>query len=268
MKKICYVSAFLDIGRKNWTSFARSFDQYLNDFLPYIDMFKNNPDTCHEMIVFIDENVKHLLIEKIPDNLPFKVIGINEEYLCKNTIMWNKLSRETEILNSSEYKHKFAHRIGYPENNNPKYTLINHIKIEFVTHAGNFSDADLFCWTDFGYFKLKENIPIYMLNPYLFNCDKVTYTLLNNPSEKDNDIYYTMCCAPEVIGGFFFCCGKKIAQEYRDLYVFIHQKFQDNNLVDDDQHLALRCYFEKPELFDLVYTGKWHNALIKFQMQA
>jgi len=39
--------------------------------------------------------------------------------------------------------------------------------------------------------------------------------------------------------------------EYQALYHETLEYFQDNNIADDDQHLALRCYFKNPNLFKL-----------------
>ena len=38
--KICYVTAFLDLDRKNWKSYSRSWEKYLNDFMPYLYLFE------------------------------------------------------------------------------------------------------------------------------------------------------------------------------------------------------------------------------------
>ena len=81
------------------------------------------------------------------------------------------------------------------------------------------------------------------------------------------DITYTLKVAPEKIGGFFFLGRKDKLKEYQQIYHQILDNFQNNNIADDDQHLALRCYFHKPSLFTLHYLMEWHCILFKYQKQ-
>ena len=53
--------------------------------------------------------------------------------------------------------------------------------------------------------------------------------------------------------------------KYQRLYHLVHSKLQENYIVDDDQHIALRCYFEYEDMFKL-YTLGWHKALKHFQI--
>lgn len=264
---ICYVSAFVDIGRSKWTYFSRDFARYMVCFRPYIAMFKNLEEknvTDYHMIVYISENVAEKFKEEITTSL-IQVHVVNEEFLSKNTI-WSRLDRETEIIHSVDYMTLVSDRLIFPENSNPKYTLINHAKIDFVCLAMNHTDAPYLCWTDFGYFSNTKNIPYNPLDVEKLDKERVNYTLINQISELDQDIIYTIKNAPEKIGGFFFFGNRNILKQYQQLYHKMHLQLQDKNLVDDDQHLALRCYFENPDMFCLHMLGGWHKALTHFQL--
>ena len=64
---------------------------------------------------------------------------------------------------------------------------------------------------------------------------------------------------------YFFGRKDKLL-EYQKLYHETLNWFQNElNIADDDQHLALQCYFKNPELFTLHYNGDWHKALLYFQ---
>src|SRR5437764_784195 len=130
MYTLCYVTAFLDINRDDWSTFSRSFDDYLESFTPYINLFENNKD--YKLVVYIDKKHYNKLLDLcIVDNI--YVYPIDEEFLLQNSILWQRLPLETEIITSEKYKTEFKHRLQYPENNNPKYTLINHAKVDFVS---------------------------------------------------------------------------------------------------------------------------------------
>jgi hypothetical protein len=272
---ICYVSAFLDIQRDTWKNFGRSFNTYLEHFSPLYEMFKASDMFTQKdinkniLVLFLDE--KRLLeyqtrfpIVDAPRNI--HVIPINEDFMFKNSVLWSRIERERCVLESEKYKKEFQNRLSYPENSNEKYTLINHAKIDFLCTASKiFKEYDNFCWVDFGYFQNKDRIPKSFLDITKFPKDKITYTLIDRLDENDKNVMYTMHNAPERIGGFFFFGNRYAIHEYQKLYHYIHEWFQNNDLVDDDQHLALRCYYNKPELFNLVYCGGWHKALIAFQ---
>lgn len=273
MTKICYVSAFLDIGRDEWKSFTRTFDQYLESFLPYIHLFKshhgiNNEKWC--MVLYIDKkhfSVVKEKIEEIYEKMPITMIPIDEEFLENNLPIWTRLGREKEILDSKEYKTRYVHRLNFPENSNPKYTMINHAKIDFVAHTIHNVDqtSEYFCWTDFGYFKSEELIPKSLLSLEKLDKNFVNYTLINDLTDMDAVVSYTMDHAPEKIGGFFFFGDRDKLIQYQRLYHYVHLHFQSLNIVDDDQHMALRCYYTSPDLFKLHMLGKWHMAHIFFQ---
>lgn len=265
MSKVCYVTAYLDIGRGDWVNFKRDFDTYLEHFTPYIKLFDDNKNENVEMIVYIDEKYYERLNKLIRSDIPIRLIKINEKFLIKNSEIWNHLQKEIEILDSKEYKTRFKHRLKFPENNNAKYTLVNHIKIDYIVYSMGLSQANYFCWTDFGYFQNKNRIPSKLIDINKLDLDKVNFTLINPLTEHDKNILYTMDYAPERFGGFFFFGNRDILKKYRDLYSKVHLYFQKNNLVDDDQHLSLRCYFLKPDMFKLHMLGGWHKALIYFQ---
>lgn len=222
------------------------------------------------MVLYIDEIHRENVCKKISEvyeGMPITVISINDDFLLKNVPLWGRLDRERDILEGNVYTKMFPHRLGFPENSNPFYTLINHAKVDFVAHTINNIDktSDYFCWTDFGYFKSADLIPHSLLSIERINTGRVNYTLINPLTYNDRDIFYTVNCAPERIGGFFFFGNRDVLLKYQCLYHQVHLRLQNMNIVDDDQHIALRCYYENPDLFCLHMLGKWHMAHIYFQ---
>jgi hypothetical protein len=265
---------FLDIGRADWKNvFTRTFDQYLKDFEPFIPLF--NKKTCEGdlLIVFIDNKWENMLSEKINvyklhgEKFNIKVIGIDINFMSLLP-MWQTLKKEEQIMNSIYFKNIIGNRIVYPEHSFPEYTLINHCKIDLICTLINSNKVnyEYYCWVDFGFFKLKENIPSRLLDINNFDLNTINYTLINSVDERDKNVYYTLKYAPEKIGGCFFFGKKSKLKEYQKLYHQTLDYFQNTlNLADDDQHLSLRCYFQNPSLFTLHYLGKWHTVFIEYQ---
>jgi hypothetical protein len=274
-KRVCYVSAYLDIGRSNWKTYKRTTEYYIECFMSHIDMFLNNLDIIndYEMIVYIDNKYYDLLKIKIYEKdeksiLPIKLIPINEKWLNENLVLWKRLEKEKKVMEKEEFKILLGNRkYLYPECWNAKYTLINHSKIDFVCHSiKNYTNAEYICWCDFGYHANKDRIPKKLIDINKLCDDKIIYTMINPIQKEDLNIYFTLYYARETFGGFFFIGKKEKLLEFQKLYHEIHLSLLNNNICDDDQGLLTQIYAERPNLFKLYNLGIWHQALNYFQI--
>lgn len=256
--KTCFVTAFLDIGRDNWNYFKRSFDVYLDSFKHLASLF-----SCQEgnlLVAFVDSTKYEKIVKEVTIASNVILIPIDETFLQAHSPLWRRLYREGEIMQSTTFANFIAHRKNCPECHEPKYTLINHAKIDFIEMAiGRYPSYDSFAWIDFGYFQPGIERPRTLMNLEPLDKNKIHYTLINPITVNDQNIFYTLLYAPERIGGFFFYGGKQALLEYRTLYHQVHEALQLGNIVDDDQHVALRCTFVKPALFQLHLAGGWHR---------
>lgn len=263
---ICYVTAFLDIGRDDWKSeeFGRKYDEYEKAFLRFLDFFiKNNMDSY--LIIFLDKKKKDN-IEKEIKNFDFiKLVLIDTDYLEINSPLWKRIGLEKEIMDSIEFRNKIIGREKCPETKFPKYTLINHAKIDFIYIAMKKMNIDYYCWFDYGYFSNEKFLPNNLLDINLLDIERINYTTIQDIYNIDYNIDYTLKFAPDKLCGYFFFGRKDKLLEYRELYHKIHKEFQDLWIVDDDQHIVLRCYERNPNLFYLHNLGEWHKAFIHFQ---
>lgn len=271
---IYYATCFYDIGRSDWKNFSRTFDEYLTEFEPLLELFSKENEDKHKLFVFLDEKFIKLFQEKnIPVNV--MVIKIDENWLKKHT-QWEDVEDERKIMESDEYKEIVGDRIKFPESHIPEYTMINHIKIDFLKHIyeyyleGNLSKKYL-AWLDFGFFKkdhLKRGadnyIPQRLLDPEYFDTDKINYTVINPITEQDIDVKYTLKNAPERVAGYFFFLRADKLVSYHKLYTDTLTDFRNNGYADDDQHLVLQCYARLPNFFKF-HQLPWHTALVKFQ---
>ena len=267
MYNVPLVTMFYDIGRDSWKLHPRKVDEYIEAFSVFL-----NYD--YSMIIFIDsryfDTLKSLVKNsKFPNSK--KLISINEKWLNDNIWSWSKLERETEIMSSESYKKLLSQRISmnYPENVNPKYTILTHSKIDFVNYAidNNFADGDFVGWVDFGYFQNKtswEYIPNNVVDISKLDQHKVNLCLVHPLDERDKDIQYTLLNAPEKIAAYFFAGDKFSIKQFQKLCHKWLENFQKIGIADDEQSLWLQCYYEMPEIFQLNVFGKWHQALKKF----
>jgi len=291
---IYYVSCFYDIGRSGWATFARTFDDYLAEFEPFKNIFAPEDGAKHRFIVFMDEKYtsrfsdflnegaeekSYPSFEYIPDGRwaekNILMIRINEDWLEKHT-QWKDIDKEREVMGSAEFKEIVGDRIKFPESRIPEYTMINHIKVDLLKYIFDYKiEGDLtksyLAWLDFGFFKKdhllkgrERYVPERLLDPTLFDADKVNYTIVNEIKELDLDVHYTLKNAPEKVAGYFFILRSDKISSYHSLYLTTLKDLRQNHVVDDDQHVVLQCYARSPNLFKF-HQIPWHTALVKFQ---
>ena len=272
MTSITYVTAFCDLGREKWNKFHRTFDEYLNGFRPFIEMFSRttNEIAQYRMVVFIDKKHIDRLQQELCLETKITLIPIDFEWMHKNLPMWRTLEIERSVMSTPYYKNMVAHRNSCPECYIPEYTLINHCKIDYICHLidnpSTYNISDYYCWVDFGSFQLPEKVPERMLDVSKLDPYKINYTLINPITHIDRDPLHTVVFAAEKVGGFFFAGSKILLKQYQALYHSVLNYYQNVlGIADDDQALVLACYFMRPDLFAMHYTGIWHYALIYFQ---
>lgn len=261
MKSVCYVTAYLDIGRESWKTFSRSFEKYFSAFSILLNLCKKEKQ---RLVVYIDENVGEKINEENKESF-VTFLKINKKFLNIISPLWKKLKKEEEIMFSENFQNLIKHRNHCPETFSPEYTLINHAKIDFLNYTSIFEPADIFVWVDFGFFSERYSVPDRLLDMKMINTDTINYFCLSEIKSVDTDPYYTLKYAPERVCGDCFMASREKIKEYAKLYHEEHKKLQEMNIVDDDQHLVLRCYFSRPDLFTLNFIERWKICFVKFQ---
>lgn len=260
-KTLCLVSAFLDIGREKWDKYKSSVDIYFNNFKIYLPL-------NHEMVVFMDTNYLQRFQEIIKDHPNVKVVPIDRTFMKNVIFAYKQLENEKKIMNSAEFQKKIENRLEFPECTKPEYNMIQHAKIDFIAYVinRNFSTANYYAWTDFGYFKQQNRVTNKPLDINKFNLNKINFFAINRIVEQDKDIMYTLTKAPQKLGGFFYLGRKDLLLKYQSLYHQVYKEFHELKIVDDDQHVMLQCYFKQTELFHVWEMGAWHLVYRLFNM--
>jgi GT2 family glycosyltransferase len=264
---VCYVSLFYNLKRDKWEFFNRDFSTYLEHFRPFIDMFSQKEHPEYEMILLLDKHHVDEVKELFNDRTRIRIVEIDQDFLQDNFPMWKTIPKERQVMDSNEFKNIIPERLLYPEHCIPEYTMINHCKIDAISYVINsgLTNAEYFAWVDFGYFQQKDRITKSFIDIRKLDLNCINYTLINPLTEFDKDILYTLINAPERFGGFFFFGSKQKMMEYQKLFHSVLNQFQNElNIADDDQHIAMVCYFKKPKLFKLYCLGGWHRALTHF----
>ena len=272
MNEATLVTAFFDLDRSKWSSpmFRRPNDVYFEAFSRLIRQ-------DYPMVIYVDD--RHLnkvtdLIKANSGSCIKKVIPISEQWMIDNLWTWSRLSRESEIMESVYYRALIPQRIAldYPENVNPRYTILTHSKIDFLCHASEdykYTEDQALFWVDFGY--LSDTAvsggftPKRKLSKANLLVDKVNLCCLNSHFiEEDFDPIYTLKNAPEKLTAGFFGGEVKALKKFQEVSHECLVKMQEIGIADDEQALWLTCIKAMPSLFAIHMFPGWHYGLKHF----
>ena len=248
----CLITAFMDINRSNWNNFQRSTHDYIKSFKQYLFL-------DHHIFVFIEDDLLEIIKEIVKDKNNFTIIPISSIY--SKIQSFHYIEKENEIMNSKFFKFIMNERIEFPECSKEKYNIIQHAKIDFVLYISeNYPEFEYYAWSDFGDFQNYQLTKSIKLNDHHFPKDQIMYQSLRKIKNDDINLYYNLFFAPSIICGSFFVGNKYSISIFHSLYhKILISKFHNNNIVDDDQHIVLQCYFKNPKLFSFFVHSEWHQ---------
>jgi hypothetical protein len=249
MNNILFITAFKDIGRNNWFTHKRTNEDYFNYFLN----ITNNID--YTLIVYLDDEIKNELVSKYS----FGKNIIFDNIKNVNTFYEKYLEEEKRVISSQEFQKKIPkHRFRkHPETWSAKYTLINHSKINFVTHAKKkYPDYNFYSWIDFGYVReinsLPKNINIETLP------EKIIYQSFKIPHVRLNAIQMLQI-NEATIAGSAFIVANNLVETFENIYENKIKLWHQYYICDDDQSLVLQLYHENKDMFCLICDDNWFS---------
>ncbi|CAH1779119.1 unnamed protein product [Owenia fusiformis] len=258
-KSVTIVTALFDIGRKRWPSYERTYQEYLT--------FAQNVLKLDVNLVFYVEEKGRYFVERHRQGKEHKTEVILTE--LNNFTFYHYLSQMETVMGSKEFKSNHE-QLNNPEGFSPLYNFLMSAKffIMYETTLRNTFHSDYFFWMDAGYGHGNSDI----FPPE--DCPWAPCNILNNTISyvklEPVDIYkpdinrlYKMAVAPVISGGFFGG-SKKAIQNFYKLYKDVLEDWLKNGRIDDDQTVALACYFKRPSLFNLV-PGGWDDVFKLFR---
>lgn len=267
-KPITLVTAFFDIGRGGYQNYKRSTDYYLESFYNYLNI------EAYNMIIYLDQRyyqkVMNYIITKQIKLGNKMIIPINWDFMDRNIHAWSNIPIEKQILESDEFKQINGQKVqeGNPEALYAEYNCINHAKIDFLVYTmkqGYVPNDHFLIWSDFGYHKSILQDPAIFphkdMDPTKFDQSKMNFFLNNEVQESYN--YYEVLRSSQVIfTGSLYGGPQHLLEDFQHEYHRQVNFLYSKNIADDDQHIYLLIYFQRPDLFKLtVNTFHWPRPL-------
>jgi hypothetical protein len=267
----CFVTAFKDIGRKSWSTFHRSNEEYLRCFRLLCEMKV-------PLVVYIDAGlagaVAEITAQARPPGWLTRIIPIDDAFLDAHVEAWSYRETERAIMASRAYRAVVARRReNPPEVRIPEYNCINHAKIDFRAHAirNGYGAAEYYGWIDFGYCKTTASLTAdrtFLPIPALLD-DKVNLVAIDAIQEADRDPIALLASGAVRVTGPFFHGRADVLLAYRDAYHEVLREGHRRGVADDDQNAMVQVCLARPELVrvwhnDLTHPAGWFNCFPKF----
>lgn len=252
-KDILFVSAYRDISRYQWNYYNRTNDEYINSFI------KLATNISYTLIVYLEKHIRDKL-PMLPSNII--ILDLND---VKNTFYDKYLDIEKKIIASNDYQSKIPmYRKTNPEHIYAEYNLVNHNKINYISHTQKlFPNYEFYCWIDFGCIRNTISDVPKNINLSKLKVKKITYLSFGLPSEnkisplemlKSNQIFFA---------GSQFVIHSDIIEDYEKIYDNKLLEFHQMNISDDDQNVTLQIYLDHPNLFDFKFDNEWFSLFRK-----
>ena len=253
---IIFTTAFKDINRNNWKHYNLSNGRYIDYFYTLANNIK------YKLIVYLEQDIKDNVCKNrtFNDNIIFKDMNDVDTF-------YNKfIENDRKIINSDIYKAKITDsRKNSPEHVFSEYNLINHSKINFVSHTMKlYPEFTHYAWIDFG--RMNENISNVPtdINMSLIPNNKITYHFVNEPPVNRDDEHEMLKQHVVYLLGSSFIVPQNLISTFEKLWEEKLINWQERYITDDDQNLVLQIYFDDPNLFHKIHYDKWYgmyNAL-------
>lgn len=265
MNSATFVTALYDIKRDKWPRFERKFEQYLQYFKNFLNLRTN-------LVMFSEKSTLDQMRLTFGHLLQPNVYPIIQRWV---DIEYQKYRQNvTQVMDSEEFKkdNKLL-KSKIPEAFSVDYVLLMNNKLSFLKEAIDINpfNSTHFFWIDAGFGHGNKTIfpstnntwkPSKLLSLNNF----ITYImLLKNPFiyKGHEDNLHKLPLNP-VLNGAFFGGDKNAVLEYYHLYYIVFRDYLDNHhVVDDDQSLAIFCFYKNPKLFNLVLGG-WYDVFKLF----
>lgn len=254
MKEITVVTAFFDIGRKNFKTYSRTNNEYLDYFEKWARMENNLIIyTEKKMIEPIKEIRKKFgLLDKT------KIIEIDNVKNIENEIYERmlKVSKDEYFLNFRFIKNATS--------NNAYYDYIMLLKYWFLNDATKYIDkkCKMMAWLDFGF---NHGGKLYT------NFEEFSFTWCTNLSDKkihlfslkeleDKPIFHIVQYLTDNLMGAPVIAPVSLCENLWELIKRSINSLLDVGFIDDDQLLLTMAYRIKPEIFE-IHVSDWFLPL-------
>lgn len=253
--EITIVTAFFDIGRKNFGNFSRDNEEYFEYFKVWGKM-KNNlvVYTYHDMAKKVINYRKQLGLEKRT-----KVVIIDDEYALERDIYEKMVS-----VSKNQYFLNYRYKKN-AVSNNPKYDYIMLLKYWCLKDAfeKKYLVNDLVAWLDFGF---NHGDSCYIRPEefdFLWETDldpnKIHMFALDN-SYDEKPIFELIRTLEDHLMGSQIILPRTLCNEFWELIKAAINSILNVGFIDDDQLLILLAYRMNSKIFE-IHISNWFMPL-------
>ena len=260
-KNIIIVTAFIDIGRGNWTGKTGDFKRSAETYLSY---FEKLATLENEIIIFTTKEYV-AKIKEIRGDKPTVIIEFDIHKKLKYTI-----KKVQKILDSVSYQNKIPLNLrDNPEYQIAEYVVLMNLKYYFMNQVQKIIPKaidDILAWVDFGYCRRHSvlNGATMWNHPFENNFIHL-FSFKKSLEMKNEDVMLQKALHNDAyfIGGVMVGSVKSWRQFYL-LTTSLQKKYLRQNICDDDQGTLLMAFWKQPELFKIHKIKGWFSVFRKY----
>ena len=249
------VTAYFDIGRKDFVAIPRTNNQYF-EYFKFWARIKN------EMIVFTQPEFKETIYNiRKKYNLEAKtqIVTIDNIYDIDR-----QLFNRMKIVAGNKYFLE-ARLLPNATSNTPEYSYLMLLKSYFMEKASKMCPKDsIISWVDFGFnhstgiHKKSEDFD-FLWEPNVSNSKITVFSLKEYDKKPIFEIVRTL---EDYMIGTVIICPKDCCQTLKELYWGAMNSLLDVGMIDDDQLILLMSFLKNEPLFDVIICN-WNEQFIK-----
>jgi hypothetical protein len=256
-EKIQCISAFIDIGRDNWTNgYARTTDKYIQNFIN----FYSNIEL--DLILFCEEYIKIEILKKIDDSFKTR---INFQKINRNDLYYFNIVNDIDKVQKSSKMIDYKKRdySNPPEYSNPEYVALMFAKTEFIkiAYERELILSDNIAWIDFG---IGHSNPLYiesiknkkLISP---NSDKIILFNRQNIQLSKDPFFYSKMSDNVLICGGFYVIPTNLIIHFFDEFKRIVKEFIDFEIIDDDQTILSILAASNEDRCNVISSAKYKD---------
>jgi len=253
MSELTIVTAFFDVGRKDFEILSRKNEKYLNDFACWARI-------QNKLIVYTQPQFQEAIMnirEKFNQGHNTEIIVIDDVFAIDQ-----ELYQSYENITKTDYLEKYKMLQGTISANKPKYNYIVLLKFWFLMDAERRGLIDDFAvWLDFGY-----GHGDFFANPAEFDF-KWKYdfdrkiTLFTCHDVDDTPMFEVIRCSLNYIMSFHVIVPKELCRTFWEEVREAAWMLTQMGFMDDDQVVLLAAYKNHPEHYKLI-ADDWFMPIV------
>lgn len=247
-QKMMFVSAFVDIGRGNWSTHRVDINQYLQFMEPLLLLIPN-------LVIFAEGQLYDHFVN-VFGNDKIKQYQSQQSFLKQLQLDdHNKLTTQFQTHIKPYVNEKQPHPVEYLH---PSYNILQHNKVWLLQQTKTlFPDYTHYTWIDLHYLRFND-IPFSFFSSFSsrLHTDRIYMgTVSSQPLSPDSQITSVklLCPSQKVLLPSTFTVPTSLVEVLFFKYEQVYEQHRIQQLINNDSAFHTLLYHQNPSMYEILY---------------